>query len=193
MTKIIKPLKTTVVNLYGGPACGKSTASAYLFCLAKRNHIKCELVREYAKHYAWEGWDISHIDQFMIAGQQMKWEGMLWNKVRFIITDSPVILAAFYCKKRAGDAISRGLEAQINSYYELGRRNKVEFIHVNLNRVFDEYDNDGRYQDEETAKKYDHEIKKYVTDYFGVEMIESSAKPEALEDLAGKLGWVLTL
>lgn len=186
----MKPLKTTVVNLYGGPACGKSTASAYLFYLAKKNHIKCELVREYAKYYAWEGWDISHIDQFMIAGQQMKWEGMLWNKVDFIITDSPVILAAFYCKKHAGDAIGRGLEAQINSYYELGRRNEVEFVHVNLNRVFDEYDQDGRYQDEETAKQYDQEIKDYVMDFFGEDMIECSAREEDLENLAKQLGWI---
>jgi len=43
-----------VINLFGGPGCGKSTAAAGLFHLMKSNHMSVELVNEFAKEIVWE-------------------------------------------------------------------------------------------------------------------------------------------
>lgn len=40
---------TLVVNLLGGPGCGKSTGAAYIFSQLKMRNIDAELVTEFAK------------------------------------------------------------------------------------------------------------------------------------------------
>ncbi len=47
-------MKTTIINLYGGPGAGKSTSAAYLYYLLKCQQENVELVREYVKKWAWE-------------------------------------------------------------------------------------------------------------------------------------------
>ena len=46
--------KTLVVNLFGAPGSGKSTAAAYIFALLKMAGINAELVTEFAKDKVWE-------------------------------------------------------------------------------------------------------------------------------------------
>ena len=43
-----------VINLVGGPGCGKSTTAAGLFYELKRRDYSVELVTEYAKSRVWE-------------------------------------------------------------------------------------------------------------------------------------------
>ena len=38
-----------VVNLFGGPGCGKSTTAAWLFNQLKERGINCEYVTEFPK------------------------------------------------------------------------------------------------------------------------------------------------
>jgi adenylate kinase family enzyme len=38
-----------VINLFGGPGCGKSTLAARIFSILKLKDISCELINEYAK------------------------------------------------------------------------------------------------------------------------------------------------
>ena len=42
-------MKTLVINLIGGPGCGKSTIAAELFSRLKKMGVTCELVTEYIK------------------------------------------------------------------------------------------------------------------------------------------------
>lgn len=44
----------TIVNLYGAPGSGKSTAAAYIFSKLKMQGVKCELVTEVAKDLVWD-------------------------------------------------------------------------------------------------------------------------------------------
>jgi ABC-type glutathione transport system ATPase component len=46
--------ETIMVNIYGGPGCGKSTTAAGVFTLLKIHKIDCELVTEFAKDLTWE-------------------------------------------------------------------------------------------------------------------------------------------
>ena len=49
-------MRAIVINLYGGPCCGKSTVSAGLFYELKCLGVECELTGEYAKdNPGWRG------------------------------------------------------------------------------------------------------------------------------------------
>jgi hypothetical protein len=89
-------MQTTVINLLSGPSAGKSTTAAKIFARLKDERIPVELVREYAKDYAWEGRKIDPLTQLHLLGEQANREILLYNKVRFIVTDSPLILSSFY-------------------------------------------------------------------------------------------------
>ena len=87
---------TKVINLYGGPGIGKSTLAAELFYRLKTAGHNVELVREYVKDWAWESRTIGKYDQFYITAKQMRREAILFGKVDWIVTDSPLILGGFY-------------------------------------------------------------------------------------------------
>lgn len=46
-----------VVNLYGAPCAGKSTAAAYIFSRLKMAGVNCELITEFAKDMVYDGND----------------------------------------------------------------------------------------------------------------------------------------
>jgi len=89
-------LPTTIINFFGAPSSGKSTAAAQLFCDFKKKNVSCELVTEYVKDWAWEQRPITKYDQLFIVMNQLRRETILFDKVDFIITDSPVLLGCFY-------------------------------------------------------------------------------------------------
>lgn len=43
-----------IINLYGSPGSGKSTAAAYIFSKLKMKGVECELVTEVAKDLVWD-------------------------------------------------------------------------------------------------------------------------------------------
>jgi nicotinamide riboside kinase len=90
-------MKTKViVNLFGGPGVGKSTAAFYLMAKLKMNGVDCEYTPEFAKDKVWEGnLDVFNC-QFFVTGRQAWQIRRLFNKVEVIITDSPIALGAPY-------------------------------------------------------------------------------------------------
>lgn len=90
-------MKTKViVNLFGGPGVGKSTAAFYLMAKLKMAGVDCEYTPEFAKDKVWEGnLDVFNC-QFFVTGRQAWQIRRLFNKVEVIITDSPIALGAPY-------------------------------------------------------------------------------------------------
>src|SRR5574344_166532 len=86
-----------IIDFYGGPGCGKSTAAAYVFANLKMKGIDCEMTSDFAKDKVWEG-DLDTLKrcQFYVTGCQAYRVMRLFNKVNVIVNDSPVASGAAY-------------------------------------------------------------------------------------------------
>lgn len=149
--------KTIIINLYGGPGSGKSTSAAYLYYLLKSEGKSVELVREYVKDWAYEKRVISNYDQIYFLGKQVRRESMLYDKVDWIITDSPVMMNLYYAQKYCPAKLSEGIRSATLSMYGQAIEDGHNHVHVFLKRI-KPYLAEGRYQKEEEAKEIDVEL-----------------------------------
>jgi nicotinamide riboside kinase len=150
---------TTVINLLGGPGSGKSTQAAAVFASLKKTGIMCELVQEYVKSWAWMGIPVqTPFDQLYIFGKQARAESILYGKVDVIVTDSPVLLSAFYDEKHNHRTI---VKDALPEFYRAVREMRVEHLNAFLPRS-KPYDPRGRYQTEEEAKEVDVELQEWL-------------------------------
>lgn len=155
--------KTLLINFYGGPGCGKSTICAGLFYQLKILGYNCEMALEFAKDKVWEESYKVLDDQIYILGKQFHKLYRLKDKVDIIITDSPILLSAYYQKIR-----SKALEDLI-----LECRREFNNIDIFLERSTD-YDPNGRMQTQGEALKIDDGIKSLLQEKF----IEYTSRPK---------------
>jgi nicotinamide riboside kinase len=155
--------KTIIINLYGGPGTGKSTSAAYFYYLLKAAGENVELVREYVKDWAWEGRKISNYDQIYFLGKQVRRESMLYGKVDWIVTDSPVMMNLYYAQRYCPIGLAEGIRASTLSFYRQGVEDGHKHIHVMLKRN-KPYASEGRYQTEAEAKEIDEGVHRVLAD-----------------------------
>jgi len=131
-----------IINIFGAPCSGKSTAAAGLFSMLKREGKSVEFVTEHAKDCVWdENWVMMN-NQIKMFGEQYHRIWRLKDKVDFVVTDSPLLLNLVYGKGKMSDTmwvIFRQLV--IAAVYEFGR---FDFL---LERDFP-YVPEGRHKDE---------------------------------------------
>lgn len=97
---IVRRMK--LINLFGGPGSGKSTAAANIFSELKSRHIKTELVGEFAKELIYLGNEIQLVNQVYIMGSQYRKQKDLERYgVDVAISDSPLQLQLTYCRDKA--------------------------------------------------------------------------------------------
>lgn len=147
-------MTTTVINLYGGSGVGKSTVAALLFARMKIAGLHVELVREYVKLWAWGGRKVRREDQIYLLGKQSAYESMLYGKVDYIVTDSPVLLAGMYAEWHNGDD-GRYVTSAANSFIEQAQRDSGVKICNYLLRREGEFDARGRWETAEEAGEFD--------------------------------------
>lgn len=92
-----------VINGYGGPGAGKSTACMEITAALKKEGYNAEYVQEYAKELVYEK-DMEMLDgspehQYEILKEQTRRMDRLYDQVDFIVTDSPVMLNTIYNKQ----------------------------------------------------------------------------------------------
>lgn len=148
-------MKTTVINLFAGPGCGKSTLAAGLFQAMKLRGGDVELVREYAKNWAWENRKPSKYDQVYFFGKQVRNESLLYGKVKYIVTDSPILLSAYYEKKEIGT------EILLPSVLGVWKQPDVKRVNFFLER-HKPYVQKGRFQSETEAREIDKDLRKFL-------------------------------
>lgn len=151
-------MKTTVINLLAGPGVGKSTFAADLFSALKKQGRSVELVREFVKDWAWEGKAPGMFDQVYILGNQAHAESMLYGKVEYIITDSPLLLSPFYERYNYKiDTVSNA----VNKFLLLAAQNGVVHRNFWLKRTT-EYKSEGRFQKKDAILELDLLLSSYI-------------------------------
>ena len=151
---------TTIINFFGAPNSGKSVKAAQCFIGMKTNGKSCELVTEYVKEWAWENRPITTYDQLFIVVNQMKRETILFNKVDYIITDSPVLLGVFYDEYYNNHQLARW---SILEYIKLREKQGIKSINYWLDYEGFE-NNDGRYHKKEDSIDINIKMKKWLED-----------------------------
>lgn len=90
-------MNTVVINLVGGPCCGKSTTAAGLFAALKlRSKQKVEIVTEVIKDYVYDENKMAMQDQVLITAQQNHRLFRLNGKVDFVVSDASLLNGIIY-------------------------------------------------------------------------------------------------
>lgn len=147
-------MKTVVINLFGGPGCGKSTIAAELFATLKKQGYEVELVTEYAKDKVWEESYKTLENQIYVFAKQLHRMWRLKDKVQFIITDSPLPLSIIYDRDK-NEELKNLIITRFNSFDNIN-------IVINRSTV---YNKNGRYQNEEQANEIDNQIRELLISY----------------------------
>jgi hypothetical protein len=174
-------MKTTIINMYGGPGCGKSTSAAYIYYLLKSQGENAELVREYVKDWAYESRKFSAYDEIYFLGKQVRHESMLFGKVDWIVTDAPVYMTAYYASLYCSPQLAHGIAQAAQAFYKQAEDDGHQHMHVMLKRI-KPYQADGRYQSEEQALNIDRGVADMLAK-FHVPVINSAPEEAALIDI----------
>ena len=160
---------TNRILLYGGPSVGKSINSALIFGKLKLKGYNAELVSEYAKELAWSGKKISDLfTQIDIFIHQYKKEQALIGKVDFLVTDSPLMLNAYYSKNDFPIGVAK----------ENLRENDFHFWLTRDEVKFEEF---GRVHNHTQAVKIEKDMCEFLTGQ-GIKLIEVSCPIEERAD-----------
>ena len=112
-------MKKTVVNLYGGPGAGKSTAALQLVAELKKRGINADYVSEYAKELVYiknfSKLDGSIQNQREIFHEQKSRLDLTLQGVDIAVTDAPLLLNAIYLKDKS-DSYTQNVLKQYNKY-----------------------------------------------------------------------------
>lgn len=155
-----------VINVFGGPGTGKSVTAAKLFAELKIKHLNCELVTEFAKELVYdESYKVLENQEWIFANQHNRMF-RLKDKVDYIITDAPLFNSIVYSGK--------GEEQKDFHNYVFSVFKRYDNLNVYLERET-EYRTEGRYQDEEGAKKIDDEVLR-LFNYFNVNYVKIGLK-----------------
>lgn len=148
-----------VINLFGGPGSGKSSAMFGLAYLMKINGHRVEVNHEYVKGAVYEGTmpQLKLRQDEIFANQHKHLDIYEKSKqVDYVITDSPLILSTIYMPKEYGG------KEELNTFI-LKKFNEYENINIFLQRP-DVFQKEGRIHSEEESKIIDNEIEKFLHD-----------------------------
>lgn len=148
----MKNKETLVIQLFGGPGCGKSSLMGGIFSALKFNGVNCEMAPEFAKEKIWENSLDILSNQIYIFGKQHHTIFRLLNKVNVIITDSPIILSLCY-----GKECSESFKRLV-----LEEHKKLNTINIFVDRE-KKYNPIGRLHNEEQARDIDTKIKEILS------------------------------
>jgi hypothetical protein len=140
-----------VINLFGGPGCGKSTAASGLFYEMKKLQLNVELVQEYAKDVTWEQrYNLLDDQIYIFAKQQRRIARLVDSGIEWVITDSPIPLGLVYMKP---NSLSENFPKLVMEVF-----NQYKNYNFFLQRYYP-YNPIGRNQkDLEEAEMYDRKI-----------------------------------
>lgn len=143
------PKKSLVINLIGGPGCGKSTTMAGVFYKLKKNGVNCEMATEFTKDKVWEEDYRMLDDQLYIIAKQFHRISRLIDKVDIVIMDTSLLSSIIY-DKSGSQALKQLCIEMFNQF-----NNMVFFI----DRSDIKYHTEGRVESFERSQEIDEKYK----------------------------------
>lgn len=145
---------TIIVNAFGGPGSGKTTACFYVACELKKKGYVVEYVPEYSKELVWEeNWELldgSYEHQKQILAEQKRRIDRLIGRVDFIVTDAPLLFNIIYlndCSEK-----SQHMSNLLNVF------NQYSNFNFFVKRDEQDFEETGRIHNFEESKQKDDEI-----------------------------------
>jgi len=169
---------TLAVNFFAGSGCGKSSLAWDVSAELKWiGGINVEYVAEYVKHQLFEERTAIFKDQDYIFGKQKYNIKRLTDcgKLDVVITDSPIILSAFY---------NRPVDETFNQHV-IDEFNKFTNLNYFVDRV-KPFNPNGRFQTEEEAKQDDIKLRKMLDDY-GIKYTNIKGEKASTEIIANQI------
>lgn len=155
-------INTTVINLFGGPGCGKSTLAAEIFSTLKKNGVSIEFIPEFIKSVAYQQ-DKTILTnpehQQYITFNQKHLEDVLLGKVKYLITDSPFLLGAVYYNHE-NSKILKLYKNYLSCIFK--ERNTLNFF-IKRDKLI-KFNTSGRHLQEKEAIEIDNKIFDILTD-----------------------------
>ena len=178
--------KTLVINLFGGPGCGKSTTMARLFADLKTMGYNVEMVSEFAKDLVYEMRQETMKDELYIFAKQHHRLFRVVDKVDIIITDRPLLLTNIYVKLYLPqDDYSADLTRLVRTTF-----NTFNNLNIMLNRDGIDYKTEGRLQDLEQSKIIDDmTLKELVLSRQSYSVVPTSNYESIMERVMKAIEW----
>lgn len=151
-------MTTTLINFLGCPGAGKSTLGTQLFAELKTRDYEVEFVNEFVKTWTYTGRSVNKFGQYFIFGTETEQQQRLFNKVDYVIADSPVLLTAFYQHYYWG---SDSLIIPTKEFYQFAEEEGVKVVNIFIDRKF-KYNPKGRFQTEEQSDEVRQELLKWL-------------------------------
>jgi len=170
-------MQTMLVNLFGGPGVGKTTAMAFIYAELKMRGFECEMVTEFAKELFYEGNDKAFSEQLYILGTQYFRLINTSDNVDLMITDSPILLSTVYNNLIKGEQDFNNLVVKISENFH-----NVNYL---LERKV-KYSCRGRRQNEEQANEVSKKVKEKLDEY-GLDYKITSSSREDLTKLIDEI------
>lgn len=152
---------TIVINAFGGPGSGKTTACFQIACELKKKGYVVEYVPEYAKELVWdqncELLDGSFTHQNQVLNEQKRRIDRLVGKVDFIVTDAPLLFNIIYLN--ASDSIRKLHLSNLLKIFK--SYNNFNFF---VKRDEEKFEEEGRMQNLEESRQKDQEIMSLLQD-----------------------------
>lgn len=170
-------MNTIVINFFGEPSAGKSTAAMDVTARLKRMGINAEYVDEFAKNKLYEAnKEVFKHQEYMFGKQSFKM-GKIKDKVQVIVTDSPLVLSIIYNENLyLTDSFDKTVMDVFNSY------NNRNFLVVRNHN----YETEGRFQNEEEANEIKKEIIKNLEE-LNIQYIKTTSSEEDCKAIAIKI------
>jgi GTPase SAR1 family protein len=156
--------KTKIINLFGGPGVGKSTITSGIFYELKKRNISCDNPYEFPKQVAWENNKSQITDQLFIFANQHRGIVRSYGKVDFIILDSPILLSLTY-KDGYNNGYPTSFYGESFDKMVIDVFKKYPNINFLLNNEKNEYENEGRFQDQLQSSIFHEKIKNILKEY----------------------------
>jgi len=149
-----------VINFFGEPCAGKTTASFGLSYLMKKKGYNVEYVPEFAKELVYEDSINKLLLQNLIFAKQESRLSILKDKVDYCIVDSPLLNSYIYAPENYYPSFQNYCLEVFNHF------NNVNLF-IKRNHI---YKTDGRVQNENEAKEIGEKIikmlEKYTDNYY---------------------------